>query len=180
MVWPQAERIADEFNITMETIPVWPVEVTEEDDPNWEKRVRYSISDAARMAEFYDMALQGTEPMSLDAARKMACIAEGARESENGNIVITAGLGAVWRAGENFDNIEALRAVCTETEISWEQAEKWIESVDIKRRLQESRALLLKLGHYDTATFEFNGTWYWGADRIEFLEDDLTAKGLKK
>lgn len=39
-------------------------------------------------------------------------------------------------------------------------------------------AELARLGHYLGATFHYGGEWYWGLDRLHYLEDRLSALGL--
>jgi 2-hydroxychromene-2-carboxylate isomerase len=41
-------------------------------------------------------------------------------------------------------------------------------------------ALRDKLGHYLSGTFHFEGEWYWGLDRLHFLETRLREAGLAK
>ena len=41
-------------------------------------------------------------------------------------------------------------------------------------------ALRKRLGHYLSAMFYFEGEWYWGVDRLHFLEERLHALGLAK
>jgi 2-hydroxychromene-2-carboxylate isomerase len=41
-------------------------------------------------------------------------------------------------------------------------------------------ALRRRLGHYLGAMFYFEGEWYWGIDRLHFLEERLDAAGLAK
>jgi 2-hydroxychromene-2-carboxylate isomerase len=41
-------------------------------------------------------------------------------------------------------------------------------------------ALRKKLGHYLSAMFYFEGEWYWGVDRLHFLEERLREAGLAK
>ena len=37
-----------------------------------------------------------------------------------------------------------------------------------------------KLGHYLGGTLYYGGEWYWGLDRLHFLEDRLTQLGARK
>ncbi len=37
-----------------------------------------------------------------------------------------------------------------------------------------------KLGHYLGATLYYGGEWYWGLDRLHYLEDRLTMLGIRK
>ena len=44
--------------------------------------------------------------------------------------------------------------------------------------LQIGAALRKKLGHYLGATLYFEGEWYWGCDRLHYLEERLSGAGL--
>lgn len=44
--------------------------------------------------------------------------------------------------------------------------------------LEQGRALRAKWGHYLGATFYFEGEWYWGIDRLHYLEQRLFEAGL--
>ena len=46
--------------------------------------------------------------------------------------------------------------------------------------LDAGRALRARLGHYLGATLNFEGEWYWGADRLGYLEQRLRATGLAR
>ena len=45
---------------------------------------------------------------------------------------------------------------------------------------EDGTALRAKLGHYLGATFFYEGEWYWGVDRLHFLENRLIAAGLRR
>lgn len=44
----------------------------------------------------------------------------------------------------------------------------------------EGDALRNKLGHYLGGTLHYGGEWYWGLDRLHFLEDRLAALGARR
>jgi 2-hydroxychromene-2-carboxylate isomerase len=44
--------------------------------------------------------------------------------------------------------------------------------------LEQGRVLRAKWGHYLGAMFYFEGEWYWGIDRLHFLEQRLAEAGL--
>ncbi len=46
--------------------------------------------------------------------------------------------------------------------------------------LHEGAALRRRLGHYLGATLYFEGEWYWGVDRLHYLETRLQQAGLRK
>ena len=49
-----------------------------------------------------------------------------------------------------------------------------------KQLADEGDALRRRLGHYLSAMFYFEGEWYWGIDRLHYLEERLHAAGLSK
>jgi 2-hydroxychromene-2-carboxylate isomerase len=49
-----------------------------------------------------------------------------------------------------------------------------------KTQQDQGQALRLSLGHYLGATFQFEGEWYWGIDRLHFLESRLNQQGLDR
>ncbi|MFM8518667.1 MAG: DsbA family protein [Nevskiaceae bacterium] len=46
--------------------------------------------------------------------------------------------------------------------------------------LQDGAMLRKQLGHYLGGTLYFEGEWYWGIDRLHYLETRLTQAGLRK
>ncbi|MEZ5938252.1 MAG: DsbA family protein [Hyphomonadaceae bacterium] len=46
--------------------------------------------------------------------------------------------------------------------------------------LAEGDALRARLGHYLGATFHYGGEWYWGPDRLHYLEERLAELGARK
>jgi 2-hydroxychromene-2-carboxylate isomerase len=46
--------------------------------------------------------------------------------------------------------------------------------------LRTGDALRTRRGHYLGATFHFGGEWYWGVDRLHYLEDRLRNEGLAR
>ena len=51
---------------------------------------------------------------------------------------------------------------------------------DAATTLQAGATLRRKLGHYLGATFYFEGEWYWGVDRLHYLEARLAGLGLDR
>lgn len=53
------------------------------------------------------------------------------------------------------------------------------DDAGLAEALRTGAALRERLGHYLGATFFFEGAWYWGVDRLHFLEQRLAAAGLQ-
>ena len=47
------------------------------------------------------------------------------------------------------------------------------------QQLDQGAALRKKMGHYSGATLYFEGEWYWGTDRLHYLEERLTQARLR-
>lgn len=52
--------------------------------------------------------------------------------------------------------------------------------LDTPARRESGGALRRRLGHYLGATFYFEGEWYWGVDRLHYLESRLIDSGLQR
>lgn len=50
----------------------------------------------------------------------------------------------------------------------------------LQNKLQENHKKRLRLGHYLGATFFYGSQWYWGVDRLCYLEEYLGEQGLRK
>lgn len=61
----------------------------------------------------------------------------------------------------------------TETSSVW-------DTLALNEDLQQGEQLRERLGHYLGATFYFEGEWYWGIDRLHYLEERLFDAGLAR
>jgi 2-hydroxychromene-2-carboxylate isomerase len=53
-------------------------------------------------------------------------------------------------------------------------------SEDVQSRLASGSARRQELGHYLGATLHYGGEWYWGVDRLHYLEARLAGRGARK
>lgn len=51
---------------------------------------------------------------------------------------------------------------------------------EVSRVIEDSSALLRKMGHYNAAMLHYGGEWYWGVDRLHFLLERLQDLGVKR
>jgi 2-hydroxychromene-2-carboxylate isomerase len=54
------------------------------------------------------------------------------------------------------------------------------DTLALNNDLQQGGQLRKRLGHYLGATFYFEGEWYWGIDRLHYLEERLSNAGLAR
>ena len=51
---------------------------------------------------------------------------------------------------------------------------------ELASTLAKNKLLRKKLGHYQSGMFYYAGEWYWGIDRLPYLEERMKKIGLKK
>ena len=136
--------------------------------PERERLVAFSRGDAAGIAPDYGLEFRdpGEQPesglLSL-AGRILAGALEGAAFA---SLAVRVG-GALWNGDAN-----ALEALAREHPPADESsAQGAIAAGDERRR---------RLGHYLGATFFYGGEWYWGVDRLHYLERRLADLGVRR
>lgn len=61
-----------------------------------------------------------------------------------------------------------------------EYRDSWTLASPTTSSTAEGDALRRRLGHYLGATFHYGGEWYWGIDRLHYLESRLGALGARR
>jgi 2-hydroxychromene-2-carboxylate isomerase len=122
----------------------------------------WSLRDAAELAR--RLGLDGAFASTPDAAHVATANAALAAAMARGEFIgaVTDIGAALW--GGN-DAIPDRRAAATG---------------DVAAALRDGEAQRARLGHYLGATFCYGGEWYWGVDRLHYLEDRLQAEGLAR
>jgi 2-hydroxychromene-2-carboxylate isomerase len=136
--------------------------------PERERLVNFSREDAAGIApeyglEFRDPGEQPGSGLLRLAGRILAGALDGAAFA---SLAVRVGR-ALWSGDAN-----ALEALAREHPPADESgAESAIAAGDERRR---------RLGHYLGATFFYGGEWYWGIDRLHYLERRLADLGVRR
>jgi 2-hydroxychromene-2-carboxylate isomerase len=120
----------------------------------------YSRRDAAKIAPYHNLTFtdpsqQPSEP-SLKLARRTLAASSNLLKA-------AAEIGAAYWS-DDTDKLDRTAMV------SDDQTE---------RVFREGTRLRAQLGHYLGATFFFEGEWYWGVDRLPYLEERLAESGLR-
>jgi 2-hydroxychromene-2-carboxylate isomerase len=158
-------QLAKRFNITLTPHLVDPPE--DSAAPERERLIAYSRKDAAAIAptlglEFENPRRQPDPELTSLASRALAALLDS-----NGFFQHAAEIGeALWK-----NDADALHRVADGR--SWELA-------PTRRSMSAGTALRKKLGHYLGGTFYYGGEWYWGVDRLHYLEERLTGLGLRR
>lgn len=147
-------RLAAAYDVSIEVFLVPPP--IDSAAPDRERLAGWSLRDAARLAEAHGLSLPQDAKQPTD---DQTALAEQALAAALGQPDFTAqalAIGdALWsgddRALERFPLAPAADA------------------------LQAGEARRLELGHYLGATFQHDDMWFWGPDRMHYLEERLAA-----
>ncbi len=134
--------------------------------PDRARLERWSRFDAAELARGLAFDAPGSRDADSQPAADLVALANGAllAAMARGEFAATARVigAALWRGDR--ESLSRLGAGSTAGAVA--------------AALGEGDALRAKLGHYLGATFCYGGEWYWGVDRLHYLEERLCAEGL--
>lgn len=118
----------------------------------------WSRADAQRLARKAGLTFidPGTQPPPARLAAAEAALAD-----------------TVLRTGQGEDIASILSAL-------WSDAAPPAATADPAPLKATGDALRSRLGHYLGATLHYGGEWYWGLDRLSFLEDRLASLGARR
>lgn len=160
-----APRLASTYRLEVEIVPVAQPSIAANPAPDM--LLRHAIGDAALLAESYGLSFpRDAEPPSEDRARRAHAVLLERRPAEE-QLQVAVELGeAVWR-GDG----EALAAV----------VERYgsVSGEAVRPALEANYAALERAGHYQPGMLYYGGEWYWGIDRLHYLEERLRGEGLE-
>lgn len=124
---------------------------------NW---LRYRLHDARRLARVWrmDEFVKVDRPNAEGLEASLRCLAAAPPSA---------------RAGLALKLTRALWMEDPQATMKLLREHKQGSDDDVKRLLRQGHDERAERGHYRAATWEFNGNWFWGMDRLEYLEDDL-------
>lgn len=126
--------------------------------PERERLETYSREDADRLAKRAGLSFRdpGKQPSAESIAAANAALAAAI---DKGNFLTdAAGIGVAL----------------------WSGTLSGAPAADVSARLSEGSARREELGHYLGATLNYAGEWYWGVDRLHYLETRLAELGARK
>jgi 2-hydroxychromene-2-carboxylate isomerase len=131
--------------------------------PDRERLIAYSRKDAAWLAQRHglDFVDRGQQPDPLQLEQHSAQMVHliASQQFENHSAALVHGL---WNPSAMPPSLQA-----------W----PWASSTQLQTHLAASNALRQRLRHYNGAMLYYAGEWYWGLDRLHYLEERLQALG---
>jgi 2-hydroxychromene-2-carboxylate isomerase len=159
-----APRLASSYGLAIEIIPVG--HPSSGANPAPDMLLLHAIRDAALLAESYGLRFPGdAEPPPEDRVRRVHAVLLEPRPADE-QLQIAVELGeALWRADG------AALAVIVDRVGS-------ISGESVGPALEANYAALERAGHYQPGMLYYGGEWYWGIDRLHYLEKRLRREGL--
>jgi len=160
-----APQLVSAYQLEIEVIPVAHPGIAANPEP--EMLRRHAIRDAAILAESYGLSFPcGAEPPSEDRARRAHAVLLERRSAED-QLKVAGQIGeAVWG-----DDGAALAGI----------VDKYgsVSGEAVRPALEANYAALERAGHYQPGMLYYAGEWYWGIDRLHYLEERLRQEGLE-
>ncbi len=160
-----APRLTRAYGLEIEIIPV--ARPSAGANPAPEMLLEHAIGDAALLAESYGLSFpRDATPPSEDRVRRAHAVLLERRPADE-QMQVAAELGeAVWR-----DDGKALAAIV--------ERHGSVSGEEVRPALEANYAALERAGHYQPGMIHYGGDWYWGIDRLHFLEKRLQREGLQ-
>ena len=160
-----APRLASAYQLEIEIIPVAQPSIAANPAPDM--LLQHAIRDAAILSEIYGVSFpRDAEPPSEDRARRAHAVLLERRPADE-QLKVAAEIGeAVWRD----DGVALAEIVERHGSVSGEV---------VGPALEANYAALERAGHYQPGMLYYGGEWYWGIDRLHYLEERLQREGLE-
>jgi len=129
-------------------------------DPAPDMRVKHAVRDARLVAEYWNVEFPGQREADSGMVRDVGTALIRDRPAADQLRAVLDLTGAMWR-GDRKRLGELLHVHGTES------------SGSVAPVLNTHYAELRKAGHYQGAMLAYDGTWYWGIDRLPYLEAAL-------
>jgi len=163
LVAPLLEQLIDRYEVELVPVLVGPPD--NESAPEREHLVAYSRKDTAAIAPYYGTEFPdpGEQPPAQLVTLANAILAAN-MEAEQFAVLAAAVGEALWA-----------RDAASLTLLGEEYGATDPDTVE--RAIEGGNEHREKLGHYLGATFHYAGEWYWGIERLVYLEDRLEELG---
>jgi 2-hydroxychromene-2-carboxylate isomerase len=126
-------------------------------DPFPQQRAKHAVRDARQLAEFYDLDFPGKREADPGAARDVGTVLVRERPARD-QLQAALELGHAMWSGDKKTLAKLAGAWGSEAHGA------------VAPILNSNYETLRKAGHYMGAMFHYAGEWYWGVDRLRYLE----------
>ncbi len=153
-------RLIEAYPIDLEITTVTPPASDVDSFPDL--RAKYAVRDAQMLAEYWDLEFAGKREADAGMVRDIGSALIKPRPAREQLACILELGGALWRTD---------RKKLTEAMGQWGTESHGSVAPILNTHYENLR----KAGHYQGAMIEYRSTWYWGIDRLPYLEAQLAA-----
>jgi 2-hydroxychromene-2-carboxylate isomerase len=171
--WIAAERLAIELGEHARRaalIPIYPTQQTFPNDPTRvPNKLRYIAKDVARLAREYDLPLKNPPAIDTDWAAAHAAFC-GAQALRKGYAFMLEMFRSRWSEGLDIGRSEVIAAAATRCDLDPERI--LVAAADGANRAYVANTFSRgqdEDGIFGVPSFVFNGSLYWGHDRMGML-----------
>jgi 2-hydroxychromene-2-carboxylate isomerase len=160
-----ADRLVAAYGVELDVHVVSPPASDVDPAPNL--RPRHAVRDARELAAYWDLDFPGKKEADPGLLRKVSsALIKPRPPAEQLRAILDLGA-ALWaNDGKAVDRL--LGALGTES------------STMIQPTLAEAYAALRERGHYQGAMLAYRGDWFWGVDRLRYLEARIAEDAGKE
>ena len=175
---PRAFALPERYDVDLAFRGVIPMAMRGQAVPR-AKRL-HTLRDVAREARRLGMPFGRLhDPIGAGAMR---CLTVSEHAIEVGRVrefVLQAGR-AIWSEATDVSQDRGLRLVCERAGLDWAECSAALRNERLELRVQANTDELVELGHWGVPVFVFGDELFWGQDRIEDLERELSEAGLER
>lgn len=155
-----ARRLVDAYGVELGVHVITPP--ASDVDPAPTMRTKHAVRDAQLLADYWDIDFAGKKEADPGTVRDVATALVKDRPAADQLTAVLELTGALW-AGDKKQVALFLGKWGTES------------SMRVPPILNANYEALRKAGHYQGAMLAYGGEWYWGLDRLRYLEEALAA-----
>ena len=165
-------KLAELYKIPVTIKPVMPM-VTR-GIPVPKAKLRYIVRDAKREAKRFGIPFgKISDPLGKGVEHCMALFTYAQQQGKEKDFILAATT-AIWSQGLNTAEKSALRKLCKQAGLDWEQAKKHLDA-DWKPMAEANSKELDQLGLWGVPSFRYGDLVIWGQDRLWALEEAILA-----
>lgn len=158
LVAQAAARLVEAYPVELSFTTITPP--ASDVNPHPALRTQYSLKDATELADYYDIEFPGKREADAGMVRDIGAVLVRERPARE-QLACALELGAALWANEKKKLVSLMGTWGSESHGS------------VLPILNTAYGELRKAGHYQGAMIHFGGTWYWGIDRLPYLESAL-------
>jgi 2-hydroxychromene-2-carboxylate isomerase len=135
----------------------------------------HTLRDVKREADRLGMPFGRIHDPLGDGARRCLLVSEHAADAGRVREFVLTASRAIWAQAVDVASDPGLRDVCVRAGLDWAACAAALEDPAMHARVEANTAALADLGHWGVPVFVLDGELYWGQDRVEDVDAQLSS-----